>query len=281
MTRVGDQMVKAGVLADFVVAEGHRIAGPAVMVQRGIQSTSLDDGLEFLYGYPNKGAAPIFPRLRFKKLGDTSMWVKPLRTADQLAKFINPLASRLAGLFADRILSANDLRLRLARPHLPLGKLQHAPDARFDQLWERAMHRYPVLGTRDAAYLRWRYTDHTTEDYQFFTIEDHAGLRGYIVFVVRDRKAFVVDLFCDGDARTAEALLLRFCQRMRRESYKSVCVIYTGNLAFVESLRALHFMQRPGARNLIAWVPPSRSDSLRQLVYDIDNWTMFDGELDI
>jgi hypothetical protein len=283
LTRVGDRVVKAGILADFVIAHGHRIAGPAVMVQRAIMESSRAYGFEFLYGYPNKGAEPIFPRLRYKKIGETSLWVKPLRTAPQLQKFIHPMAARLGGLFGDRLLIGNDLRLALTRP----GGLRvcSAPglDNRFDALWDRAQRRVPIAGVRNAEYLRWRYADHPTQKYSFFALENKSdnSLQGYVAYSAREDKVFIEDLFCDGDLRDTEALLIRFSTQMRREGFSSICATFVGDERVLQSLERLQFIRRPGSRKLIAMVDKTQPDAMRDLVYDASSWSMHDGELDI
>ena len=283
MTRVGDRVVKAGILADFVIAHGHRIAGPAVMVQRAIMESARSYGFEFLYGYPNKGAAPIFPRLRYKKIGETSLWVKPLRTAPQLKKFIHPIAAHLGGLFADRLLAANDLRLALTRPGGLRTSKTPQPDNRFDLLWERAQHRLPIAGVRNAEYLQWRYMDHPTQKYAFFALERESDgvLHGYVAYRVHEDKVFIEDLFCDGDLANTEALLLRFAMRMRREGFASVCVTFVGDDRVLHALERLQFIRRAGSRNLIAMVDKTQPDAMRDLVYDVSSWSMYDGELDI
>lgn len=281
MFQVGDRVVKAGILADFVVEEGHRVAGPAIMVQRAVAKAAMEAGFGFLCGYPNRGAAPIFLRLRYKKIGETVTWVKLLKAGPQLEKFVNPVAARLAGLLLDRILDANDLRLAFARPAAGGAVPDPKLDARFDDLWRRGRVRDRVAGVRDAAYLRWRYAEHPTRRYELFATERKDGkLHGYVVYRVQDGRVFLEDLFCDGGSAQVEALLLRFCRRMRHDGHASVVSSYVGAEGFFGSLASTQFMQRPGRRVFMAYVDKSE-EALRDSVYDVANWAMHDGELDI
>jgi len=280
---VSGRECKAGVLADFVTSKAHRVAGPAVMVQRAIANAHRERGLDFLFGYPNKGAAPIFPRLRFKTVGESTLWVKPLRTARKIATYIHPVTAHMIAPFANSVLAANDLRLAASRTTSYRATFDRLPDSAFDDLWEREKHLSPVSCVRNSAYLNWRYVKHTTERYQVFTLQSRDGDRvhGYVVYVVRDDRVFVADMFAEGREAGMESLLLDFCRRMRRRGHESVCVNYAGNDRFLASLRALQFVKRADTRKLIAFVAKDQPDTFRETVYDQASWFMHDGELDI
>ena len=89
-------------------------------MQRAIANAHREKGLNFLFGYPNKGAAPIFPRLRFKTVGESTLWVKPLRTARKIATFIHPVTAHMIAPFANSLLAANGVD---ALAHTPLEPL--------------------------------------------------------------------------------------------------------------------------------------------------------------
>ena len=278
---VEGQLCKAGVLADFVMSKRHRVAGPALMVQRSIVSTHRERGFDFLFGYPNKGAAPLFTRLRFKVVGDSTLWVKPLRTAKKLAVFLNPIAAHLIAPFANAALATRDAQLALSRPNHYRVTLDRRPDAAFDDLWEREKLNAPLSCARSADYLNWRYINHTTERYHVFTWQsrDRTRVHGYVIYYLHDNHVFVADLFAE-HGRT-EALLLSFCRRMRRQGHDSVCVNYAGDPSFVATLRTLHFFKRPGVRRFIAFVGPDQPKTFRETVYNELSWSLHDGELDI
>jgi hypothetical protein len=280
---VHGRLHKAGVLADFVTHKAHRVAGPAVMVQRAIADAHRQRGLDFLFGYPNKGAAPIFPRLRFKTVCESTIWVKPLRTARKLSAFLHPLTAHLVAPFADSLLAVNDLRLASSRRLRKTTTFDRLPDQAFDDLWERCKDQFPLCGVRTAAFLNWRYVQHTTERYRVFTAQTRDGSRvhGYVVFTVRQDRVYVADLLAEGGYPAMEALLLSFCRLMRRRGHESVCINFAGDERFLASLRALQFVKRAGTRKLIAFVHKDQPDALRDPVYDPSGWFMHDGELDI
>ena len=281
--QIRGKLYKAGVLVDFVTHSAHRVAGPAVMVQRAIADGHRQLGIDFLYGYPNKGAAPIFPRLRFETVGESAVWVKPLRTARKLSLFLNPIAAHAIAPIANSILSINDLRLSSVRRLGHSTKLDHLPDSAFDDLWDRCKGQFLLCGVRTAAFLSWRYIQHTTERYRVFTAQNQSGtcVHGYVIFTVRDNRAYVVDMLADGGFAGMECLLLAFCRTMSRHGCESVCVNFAGDERFVSSLRALQFVKRAGTRKLIAFVSKDQPEEFRNTVYSSSAWFMHDGELDI
>lgn len=121
------QRLKAGILGDFAVDKAHRIAGAAMSIQREIARSAHDAGVDFLYAFPNRAAFPIFQRAGYKKIGEASMWVKPLTAAYKLEELA-------AGSEDDRRRAAVALVQRAA------GRAGAAiPSQRWRALWEGAL----------------------------------------------------------------------------------------------------------------------------------------------
>ncbi|MGK4009072.1 GNAT family N-acetyltransferase [Sorangium sp. So ce1036] len=123
---VSGRMLKAGVLGDFAVTKAHRIAGAAMSIQREIAKGCRDAGVDFLYGFPNKASFPIFQRAGYRKISDSTTWVRPLTAAYK----IHELAALSAGEQQD-IVSA--VTQRVAE-----RAASAVPHARWRALWESA-----------------------------------------------------------------------------------------------------------------------------------------------
>ncbi|MEZ4369878.1 MAG: GNAT family N-acetyltransferase [Polyangiaceae bacterium] len=297
--RVGDRTVTAGVMSDFLVSKKHRIAGPALQLQRTLAEQSADAGFEFIYGYPNNLAWPIFKRIGYEAVAQSVMWVKPLRTGYKLGELTDsrlepyvgprlreklvPPAARIGSLIGDRVLQANDLRLAAGKLRGVTCDIHQRADASFDALEFASSGLCDVSGARDSAYLNWRYADHPTQSYRFFRMVDtvSGALRGFVVFREEEDKVFLLDAVWDGPPEGGEALILAFAKRMHEEGKVSVCIYYAGTSSVVEILPKLLFFRRAGERNLIAYVPKQRDESFRKRVLSETSWAMYDGELDI
>ena len=57
---VKGELVYAGIAGDFAVDKKHRAYGPAIKIQREIQSRMTDFGFRFIYGIPNELSRHFF-----------------------------------------------------------------------------------------------------------------------------------------------------------------------------------------------------------------------------
>lgn len=286
-------IVTGGVLADFAVTKAHRIAGAALAIQRALAKGSLPAGIQFLYGYPNAKSVVIFKRLGYRVVGESSLWVKPLRSAYKLRERVkNPALLRATSAVVDVGLGSADRALSLFHGAVRRARGDHRSyavleldraDARFDDLWQRARAGYSVIGEKSAHYLNWRYTEFTTRRHRFYCLTDRATgrLRAYVVYTTRDGTASVEDMFGEDLDTLAKPLLLRLARHLRRQGLSSLVLGYLGPETFGRHLKALGFLNRPHERSMVAYIDPNGPEDVRRLLFDKNAWFMIDGELDI
>ena len=277
---LGGRVVDAGMLSDFAVDKNHRTAGPAIKLQRALASHGTAIGLQFLYSYPNYKAVPIFKRLRYLFVGKAQNWVKPLHSEYKIRKRLNnPLLIKAASAVVDVGLRANDARVFLRRPRWFRTEITSRADRRFDDLWEKAKPRL-ITSEKSSAYMNWRYAEHPTDPHRFCLVFFKGDLIGYTAYAVHDNKVIVSELFCDLD-RDIHLVLCAFTHRMRRLGYDSIVLKYVGNDLVPQAMAANNFLLRPGERTLFAYLDKSAPTDLRERISDLQNWCLFDGELDI
>jgi hypothetical protein len=282
---VDGELVRTAIAVDLATAPGHRVAGPAVTMQRAsVEALARGEvaGARFAFGYPNDGALPVVKRVGYKPVAHTAQAVKPARTGYKLrervpAPFVAPLA-----LVADRALAVFD-HARLARTLFPHRfEAIATPDARFDALYERVRARVRVLGDRRGAFLAWRYGACPTRRYAIhgLTSRDGAHLHAYAIHTVDGATAIVVDALAESDAASA-ALFVHLASRLRAEGVDSLFLSYVGAPALAASLEAAGFFPRGEDRTFAAYVPSDAPSTLRDAVLTAAHWRIFDGELDI
>ncbi len=278
---------RGAILADFAVDRLHRTAGPAVVVQRAIAGGSGDSGIELLYGWPNNKSLAVFKRIGYRVVGQTSIWMKPLRSLRHVRKRLagRPAAdvvARLGAPVVDLALAAQDV-VRAARGMARLrGEVLSRADARFDELWARARPPW-IIGEKSAAYLNWRYADFPTASYKFFALSDRRSgrLEGYVAYTHRNDTAIVADLYCADLETTVDDLLLRFARRAWLEGAATLSLTYMGTKALTDRLPRLGFHERPTERSLILYVDKKAPPELAASLSAPERWFMIDGELDI
>jgi len=275
---VAGEDLRAGMLADLAVARAHRTAGAALGIQRALV-TDRESAYAFLFGFPNKSALPILKRVGCRPLAALHDWIKPLTALYKTRAIVGvEWAARATAAPVDWYLRAGDAWRRSDKSEIHSEIIDRADD-RFDQLWRRARSRFVVAGERTAKYLNWRYT--RAGGYQFFCLSRASDLIGYVAFLTRSDKVFIVDLFALDMEETAEQLLLHFARSMRRAGLQSVCVGYAGNQAFASRLKRTGFIPRPGAERTVVLLAKGTTERQGALLFDPENWYLFSGEIDL
>lgn len=141
-----------------------------------------EQGAEFCYGFPNPNSYPGFTRkLGFTDLGSVPLLLRPLNTTALVKEKFNSLLAPLALPFQPffRVKDQSDV-----------GSYEVYPLTAFDltevdAFWTKVQDKYPIMGIRDADYIRWRYFDIPLRDYQVYGVRDRQQKRpellGFIV----------------------------------------------------------------------------------------------------
>lgn len=185
--RCGAASFSAGLMGDFAVNAQHRTLFPALTLQRAVLARGLASH-PVLYGFPNAKSLPVVQRAGFAVMGHLGRYVCVLRTSDHLPSALPRALRRLVGGALDTILHT----VRLIGPSL-LDREKHdtrwlsQPDDRFDALWAEQVADRTVIGTRDRAFLHWRFVQKPSRHYRLFALtarvspERPDALRGYAV----------------------------------------------------------------------------------------------------
>jgi hypothetical protein len=280
--RIGGTRVPAAVLCDFVVDKRHRVAGAAVSLQRKLAETCFADGIKILYGFPNRSAFPVFARVGFKTVGSATMMVRPLRSGRHLRDYVPVVLADTAGFLVDRLLHAYDFQFLLRQTRALADTQRSSADGSFQALWDEVQGTQAIVGERTPDHLNWRYARHPIEACSFFCLTERFSgrLRGYVAYCVTSGKVNVLDAFW-ASADALQPLFVRFVWRMRTLGHESITVCHAGDAAVARTLRQLAFIQSKEKRNLICKVAVNGSSGVGATAYDLGQWSLFDGELDI
>ncbi len=279
---VGGRSVRAGVLCDFAVDPAHRVGGAAIQIQRSLLERARAGGLELLVGHPNPKALPVFKRVGYRVVGETTSWLKPLRGARALHKVLRwkDVAS-VAAVPLDAALRVLDRARAAGRPQLH-GERLPPLDARVDALWIRARAQYEVVGEQSSGYLAWRYGGFPTGEHGVFGVfpPHEERLVGFAAYGLDGPKAIVCDLFADHLESSAAPLLLRLAAHLRSHGAEWLSLSYVGPPSFGAQLRSAGFVPRSGRRPVIVY-PLGMDERQRARLLDPASWFMLEGELDL
>ena len=186
----------AGFLADFIVAPDHRGLFPALHLQREILRHGTQEH-RVLFGAPNRASEAVVKRAGYRRLGMLVRSVRVLRARSYLARWIPPWIATIAGAAADGVRLVGDALRGMAYRKLH-AEWMDAPDASFDDLWQRTAARANVIGVRDRSFLDWRFVKYPYARHRFLAVRGPAGkLLAYAVCHVEGPALMVADFLCD------------------------------------------------------------------------------------
>ena len=77
---INNQPVNAYIAGDFAIDKKHRGYGPALKLQREIQSKLSNTSFKFIYGIPTKISNRVFIRVNYQEIGKIKFFIKILKT---------------------------------------------------------------------------------------------------------------------------------------------------------------------------------------------------------
>ncbi len=279
---VAGELRPAAIGVDLAIAQGHRVAGPAVILQRAVVEAvargEFGEGA-FCFAYPNDGALPVVKRVGYRAVAKTAHAVKPVRTGYKLApRLPSPVLVPPLAKAGDLALALLDRARLLRSPTLHKAEVVTRPDARFDALFERMRRELPILGDRRAAFLDWRYVQCPTREHLFIAVTTRSGLEllGYAIVACDNQTAVLVDHLAV-DAAATVATFTHLATELRGRGFDSVFASFLGGASLASALRTSGFFERGIDRSMVVFAPPGTP----QLCTEPDAWQIFDGELDL
>jgi hypothetical protein len=242
---LGDDVVRAGIMADFTVAPEHRSLMPALKLLRASVAGSLEL-FDFLYSLPNERAEAVFMRAGYRKLGEMVRYVRPTRSTRFFESRLGRLWGRIVAPFVDVALWARDLAgQRHLRRRFRSGERRDF-DASFDTLWTKRFTASALISVRSQETLAWRFLEgEPTPDWRISTVHGRASdqLCGYAVWRVEADTAQVADFLWSDDS-SAAALLERVAWSARRAGCSSIALEFSGGGGVAAIFNAAGFWTR-------------------------------------
>lgn len=279
---VEGKSVYGAIAGDFAVDKEHRAYGPALKLQRTIQSAHKDTGLEFIYGVPNKLSEPIFLRTGYSELGKYSRFIKILKAEYKLRQYLPPASvTRMFSGIIDLGLKGFSREIRYRRPRNVSIEMPAFFDERFDLLWKKVFSQFKIVGERNSKVLNWRYKESPHHDYRIFALIDHEQyIDGYIVYYTENSACYIADvLFVDSES-IRDSLFAEFILYMRREGIGSISIHYLGGGLLSRQLRNFGFFLVKEEDSSVL-VYSDKTSPLTPYLLQGDNWYFLEGDIDI
>lgn len=185
---------------DTLTDKSHRGKGLFPIVASKVFRKCDDDGVAFIYGFPNSSSAPGF----FNRLGWRKMGVPPFLF------YMNNILFPLAYFFRKKFFLKNYMfLLYLFVRRSFLGRLNGFQVERsvefctndYDMLWNKFSENIAVTVLRDSEYMEWRYKEKPRNKYSYVSVKKDGELAGVVVFCMADkhngRIGYIMDVIYD------------------------------------------------------------------------------------
>jgi hypothetical protein len=242
------------VAIDFAVHPKHRAFGPAFALQKTLVRCLADQAGELAFVYPNRASVGPFKMAGFEHVGTASEWVRIVNVGEDVRHRVGVRVLR--GILSSAANAVEQgvrfLQRRTASGYQ--GSTVARCDERFDALWERHAGSAPMLVEHSAACLNWRFGQHPTRDYRFFTISrqaDTASIEGCLIYHIEGQSASIKDVF-PATVDAASPLLSAFIDEMAEQAIRRITLSFWGDRTFRALLRRQLFVERPTLREYYA-----------------------------
>ena len=274
--RFNGSTITTGVLVDFVVQPEHRTLFPALFLQKEMHRFALQTH-PIIWGMPNPKATAIFSRAGYTCIGQMVRYVRVIRSASYLARYLPQWFSRLIGPMIDVTRRGVKLFSRSSMRDF-VSCWQDRPDARFNDLWQRSAAPNQLMGVRDEQYLTWRFSECPFHTHSFLTLVSTVDdqLVAYAVCEKTQQTFHVSDFLVDSNAPDVAMRLWREVKlEAFRAGYASLSTEFLGSELVQQDLERAGLVKREQSPVFTA-----NSDRSPPLLRDT-NWYLTRADLDV
>ena len=278
---VGDNSLIGGITGDFGVSKKHRVLGPAVMLQKAGIAAYNEKSIDFLYGYPNKGAELIQKRVGYKIIGHPVRLVRMLASRKYIdGKIKSGIMSSITSSVVDvglKVFSRENLYRR--DKDLQVDD-SDSFDNRFNDLWSKASNQYPVLGERTADFLNWRFSKCPFRDYKVFILSRKSSnqILGYIVYYISGGRLYITDFLTENDDSVISIILPEFLRFNKSRKLEAISFFYFGNDKITQCFKRFGFFERLDSTCIAVYAPDDMEYS--SILNERGNWYFTEADND-
>lgn len=235
----------------------YRRMGMSTCLANAICEEARERGIKFMYNFINPDSYLVHSKIDvWQMLDQRNAWQKKLPTKSTSA-------------------------MLCSRAIKEIERFDH----RVDRLWDRVKQDYVVVVPRTAKFLNWRFTQHPTEEYSKFIMEDNnEQISGYLVLKIyrgRDEvKGHIIDMLCVSEADIVKSLLGYSYNFFIEKGIRNLSCWMPESSFYTSVLKEEGFAREIMETYCGLWIL-DKQDRLVETAMDIRNWhlTMSDSDV--
>ena len=276
---VNGELVQALVLSDFAIDRRFRTLGPAMGLLRATLRVVNDSAYRFTLDHPSESMLAVYRRIGGKEIGRRTRYVRLLNVREfarrRWGRGVRAAVLGSVGDFAIGVIDA------IRRPPSGMEVASQAAKygAEFAELAVRLSSRYSVVGGRNETYLNWRFKPGIRFDYHIVTLRSNKRLVAYgVLQQSRDKAMTIVEFVSAGDRAVDHALMVGLVDTARSLRAESLQASAIEGGDWENMLRGHGFSAREQSAGAVVYC--GKNEEHRDLLCDIKNWWMTDGDRD-
>ena len=242
------------------------------------------EGFAFVYGCPNQNSYPGFmKRLAFKDIHHFPLYARPLNLNHMVKERIkNKVLAAIATPF--QAFFPNN-----GADEQGIESLSEKNCKLMDDFWDRVKDKYPIMGVRDADYIRYRYLNVPRRIYYPYVAIKDGKVVAFAVGRIREVAGFeagmIADfLFLPGYEAQAKKVIKVLTKRMKNEGASLAGCIILAHTEEAKVLKQCGFYRIPDKMlpqptPLIVRLLDKSKDEAK--LSDINNWFFTTGDYDV
>jgi hypothetical protein len=256
-----------------------RTLGPAIKLREAVKSCVERGEMTFLYSYPVDPMRAVLERIGHVTIGRLPMyrlhlrldqlfdkWMGKCGLSTVLSRSLNPLLLMCPGNLSSR---------KGRKVHIQVPEYF---GSEYDDLFMRVAKKSPVIGTRDAKFLTWRFLQSPLYKAPIIArLEGENQLKGYAVVDITGTTARILDWLVDGNGRSARSLLGGIVNAVRRVGVNVLVLRATQTNPVLRDFRSFGFTACDARNSGIAVY----ADSFYAPVLSESNWFMTEADRDV
>jgi len=235
----------------------YRRLGISTHLAKAICEAAKEQGIKFMYNFINPDSHLVHSKIDvWQMLDQRNAWKKKLPTKSTFTMLRS----------------------------CPIKQIERF-DHRVDRLWDRVKQDYVVVVPRTAKFLNWRFTQHPTEEYSKFVVEDNSGeISGYLVLKVYRRgdevKGHIIDMLCLNEADIVKSLLDYSYNFFIEKGIRNLTCWMPENFFYTSVLKEEGFAREIMETRCGLWIL-DKHDRLLEKARHIRNWHLTMGDSDV
>ena len=202
--KLNGQKVIACQSLDTLTGSDHRGKGLFSMLAKHVNNRCDEDGIAFIYGFPNDKSGPgFFKNLQWRELGHPPFLMHINNLGYVLSIFGKPSIRIPAVIPSMAVRLANSIRRKRGAYRVESGQ-GFLAESLYDDLWLSFSRDIKNVVIRDSAYIAWRYVQRPKSDYRFISIYRKDELCAVAVFVLREKHGGRIGYVMDVIYRSGE-----------------------------------------------------------------------------